>query len=116
FLYIASLLPHCSLILFPPSLPHRLLHSFPTRRSSDLVTHRSSVSQGPSAASRGRCPHSALSRPSAHRQEEPLQAQPRTSEQPAQDRKSTRLNSSHVKISYAVFCLKKKNATTDWNK
>src|SRR5690606_41388444 len=28
---------------------------------------------------------------------------------PAADRKSTRLNSSHVKISYAVFCLKKKN-------
>src|SRR5690606_40311598 len=26
----------------------------------------------------------------------------------AEDRKSTRLNSSHVKISYAVFCLKKK--------
>src|SRR5207249_9234971 len=26
----------------------------------------------------------------------------------AQDRKSTRLNSSHVSISYAVFCLKKK--------
>src|SRR5690606_40426816 len=25
------------------------------------------------------------------------------------DRKSTRLNSSHVKISYAVFCLKKQN-------
>src|SRR5690625_5995947 len=29
-----------------------------------------------------------------------------------QDRKSTRLNSSHVAISYAVFCLKKKNNTT----
>src|SRR5204862_8134112 len=28
---------------------------------------------------------------------------------PEQDRKSTRLNSSHVEISYAVFCLKKKN-------
>src|SRR5690606_41690092 len=28
----------------------------------------------------------------------------------AQDRKSTRLNSSHVKISYAVFCLKKKTS------
>src|SRR5690625_5351624 len=28
---------------------------------------------------------------------------------PHQDRKSTRLNSSHVAISYAVFCLKKKN-------
>src|SRR5436305_3576820 len=27
----------------------------------------------------------------------------------AADRKSTRLNSSHVRISYAVFCLKKKN-------
>src|SRR5690554_7067676 len=27
---------------------------------------------------------------------------------PATDRKSTRLNSSHVRISYAVFCLKKK--------
>src|SRR2546426_6123538 len=27
---------------------------------------------------------------------------------PAQDRKSTRLNSSHLVISYAVFCLKKK--------
>src|SRR5690349_22886906 len=28
------------------------------------------------------------------------------------DRKSTRLNSSHVEISYAVFCLKKKNTTS----
>src|SRR5690554_7447378 len=28
-----------------------------------------------------------------------------------QDRKSTRLNSSHVRISYAVFCLKKKKVT-----
>src|SRR5690554_7746793 len=28
---------------------------------------------------------------------------------PHKDRKSTRLNSSHVRISYAVFCLKKKN-------
>src|SRR5690349_23954539 len=29
-------------------------------------------------------------------------------ERPGRDRKSTRLNSSHVEISYAVFCLKKK--------
>src|SRR3712207_7817754 len=28
------------------------------------------------------------------------------------DRKSTRLNSSHANISYAVFCLKKKNSLT----
>src|SRR5256886_4379035 len=33
-------------------------------------------------------------------------------EQLAQDRKSTRLNSSHSQISYAVFCLKKKNTDT----
>src|SRR5207253_9980273 len=32
--------------------------------------------------------------------------------QTLQDRKSTRLNSSHVAISYAVFCLKKKTKTT----
>src|SRR5689334_24898805 len=31
-----------------------------------------------------------------------------TAAAPAQDRKSTRLNSSHSSISYAVFCLKKK--------
>src|SRR5688572_32183311 len=31
---------------------------------------------------------------------------------PLQDRKSTRLNSSHSQISYAVFCLKKKKNTT----
>src|SRR5699024_11228251 len=31
---------------------------------------------------------------------------------PAEDRKSTRLNSSHVSISYAVFCLKKKKIKT----
>src|SRR6202021_846323 len=30
----------------------------------------------------------------------------------SKDRKSTRLNSSHANISYAVFCLKKKNSTT----
>src|SRR5699024_2206723 len=32
------------------------------------------------------------------------------------DRKSTRLNSSHVSISYAVFCLKKKKTTNTHNK
>src|SRR2546430_2757501 len=30
---------------------------------------------------------------------------------PTRDRKSTRLNSSHSQISYAVFCLKKKTST-----
>src|SRR5438874_3555195 len=31
----------------------------------------------------------------------------------SRDRKSTRLNSSHVEISYAVFCLKKKKKSKD---
>src|SRR3712207_7259311 len=34
-------------------------------------------------------------------------------ERAGQDRKSTRLNSSHANISYAVFCLKKKKRITD---
>src|SRR2546427_6258205 len=33
--------------------------------------------------------------------------------EPHQDRKSTRLNSSHSQISYAVFCLKKKKKTSN---
>src|SRR5690606_40690908 len=37
------------------------------------------------------------------------QSPPKSIHLKSRDRKSTRLNSSHVKISYAVFCLKKKN-------
>src|SRR5207249_11433168 len=40
--------------------------------------------------------------------ERPARADPERGERPPLDRKSTRLNSSHVSISYAVFCLKKK--------
>src|SRR2546430_13758683 len=36
---------------------------------------------------------------------------PRGRSRPLEDRKSTRLNSSHSQISYAVFCLKKKHIT-----
>src|SRR5256885_10265063 len=39
---------------------------------------------------------------------EPHEWHPRCSPAPPLDRKSTRLNSSHLVISYAVFCLKKK--------
>src|SRR6266576_6500967 len=38
---------------------------------------------------------------------------PRRALPPAPDRKSTRLNSCHVEISYAVFCLKKKKKTNN---
>src|SRR2546430_7916590 len=34
---------------------------------------------------------------------------------PSTDRKSTRLNSSHSQISYAVFCLKKKESQSPWS-
>src|SRR5256885_12059617 len=37
-----------------------------------------------------------------------------TAEIEPQDRKSTRLNSSHLVISYAVFCLKKKNTDNEY--
>src|SRR5258707_10456772 len=43
-----------------------------------------------------------ISRLKGHAQADQLVCQPR------RDRKSTRLNSSHANISYAVFCLKKK--------
>src|SRR5690606_40117610 len=36
-------------------------------------------------------------------------------DQVIEDRKSTRLNSSHVKSSYAVFCLKKKSSTIQYS-
>src|SRR2546430_9084930 len=39
--------------------------------------------------------------------------EPRAPATPDRDRKSTRLNSSHSQISYAVFCLKKKNKNAE---
>src|SRR2546430_10349067 len=52
-------------------------------------------------------------RPEHHEDRHPLARRPR---RPAaardRDRKSTRLNSSHSQISYAVFCLKKKKKLT----
>src|SRR5688572_31346224 len=43
----------------------------------------------------------------------PIYITPRPIGHPGEDRKSTRLNSSHSQISYAVFCLKKKKKQTD---
>src|SRR5207249_8494302 len=86
---------------------HRALHSFPTRRSSDLVA------EGRDEGERTLAEHGAT----------PIRyldalgvLGPRMigvhcvwlDEVADGDRKSTRLNSSHVSISYAVFCLKKK--------
>src|SRR5258707_9705605 len=51
--------------------------------------------------------------PSGSRMRDVLEATGRS--RPEQvDRKSTRLNSSHANISYAVFCLKKKKGSPHW--
>src|SRR5690348_17636980 len=88
------------------------LHSFPTRRSSDLVAEGEGarpvhlrigvgVHRRPVGVRRGDVHVAPCEREverfgrAAHGEEEA-------------DRKSTRLNSSHPSISYAVFCLKKK--------
>src|SRR6266576_5103967 len=54
-------------------------------------------------------PYTTLFRSPARLQGYRLDADHGPEEVGAGDRKSTRLNSSHVEISYAVFCLKKKN-------
>src|SRR5207253_11366690 len=54
------------------------------------------------------CPLAHLTEFATHKQHLPTGLRIHISEQQPQDRKSTRLNSSHVAISYAVFCLKKK--------
>src|SRR2546427_5590418 len=67
--------------------------------------------QEPGQARRGELPAGAcrLSDGRLHQREEPARAHAVGD----RDRKSTRLNSSHSQISYAVFCLKKKkNQTT----
>src|SRR5690606_41643346 len=90
----------CSRYCAPP-----YLHSFPTRRSSDLPARvvRDLEALGVDA---GGVLHirSFLDHDRPYRAPENAQALAAR----LQDRKSTRLNSSHVKISYAVFCLKKK--------
>src|SRR5204862_7454433 len=88
-------------------------HSFPTRRSSDL----GSPPCGHVAGAQGDHDHSGH-RQTHHERVIRFHSEQQTLHQSAagdserEDRKSTRLNSSHVEISYAVFCLKKKNKTT----
>src|SRR5699024_12540467 len=87
---------------FPPHT-YRHLHSFPTRRSSDLGSHAQFISSAgkPNAkcSPTNGTPYGNATFPDGV---------PLVGEHLALDRKSTRLNSSHVSISYAVFCLKKK--------
>src|SRR5207249_8034049 len=103
-------------IVNDPTPTHRDLHPFPTRRSSDLGETREvrgAVAHLETAAVARLC-HGA---PRRRRHAGPRlsrigSALPATAPGHSADRKSTRLNSSHVSISYAVFCLKKKNGTS----
>src|SRR6266850_6476821 len=54
-------------------------------------------------------PYTTLFRSRRGRLPPPYRSRSRAGRRDSRDRKSTRLNSSHLVISYAVFCLKKKN-------
>src|SRR5207253_8750599 len=90
---------------------HQTLYTFPTRRSSDLAVEREHLGRNQDLGTEflrlhegpaGQC----LPRYAGREAKVVLDA--RRNSVPRSDRKSTRLNSSHVAISYAVFCLKKK--------
>src|SRR5204862_1206057 len=100
-------LPHC--LSFSWFRPSRVLHSFPTRRSSDLfprLAPRDDRFENAFRSKRFSSHHSLKRRCRSSRRK--IMRRGRKSEL-VLDRKSTRLNSSHVETSYAVFCLKKKN-------
>src|SRR5438045_5292225 len=93
-------------------LPHvlRTEHSFPTRRSSDLMRQRQKEEARratPRTEDRDGTENDPL-----HRVPDGAPTPERLTQSIELDRKSTRLNSSHLGISYAVFCLKKKNTQT----
>src|SRR5690606_40804834 len=97
--------------------PLRPLHSFPTRRSSDLVFRQAAQGlarvQGKSrsgdlGAGNQTARYARTTDRIRYGDSRGATRGGIARHQSALDRKSTRLNSSHVKISYAVFCLKKK--------
>src|SRR5690348_18222923 len=75
--------------------PYTTLFRSPTRKTHDRPSPTGTTMVSPAARER----------PSGARDADLTAARSRSS----RDRKSTRLNSSHPSISYAVFCLKKKN-------
>src|SRR5690606_40619582 len=107
------------LLLFICSVTLRDLHSFPTRRSSDLFRFlQKRVSEIDQKKAHITVSRESLTVSLYVNEDDPYSIGHivgRIEEHPmfkkfginSGDRKSTRLNSSHVKISYAVFCLKK---------
>src|SRR5206468_11014608 len=105
-------------LFFQYYAPHRVLHSFPTRRSSDLKLLEKGVALS-DWASGVYFSKSRLARTFKDSDVVPFEKFPYNGYDvidpevdldnwTLRDRKSTRLNSSHDQISYAVFCLKKK--------
>src|SRR5262245_62503672 len=91
--------------LFISAPPTTQLYTlFPTRRSSDLARAARRGAPRPGLDGR-RGDGGGRLRGRGH---VALRQRPRAADG-VRDRKSTRLNSSHLGISYAVFCLKKKN-------
>src|SRR5690606_40939242 len=101
---------------FSCSRLHRILLSFPTRRSSDLPPQGSPLDELAPGGVRESLPGRAGDRVPLARPPHRGTSAGAGAERPPlptfldADRKSTRLNSSHVKNSYAVFCLKKKHS------
>src|SRR5690606_42094066 len=99
-----------------PSRYPRSLRPFPTRRSSDLASARALGAEAVIIERMDRVLARVASQTLStfftdlHRRHgvEILTGAEVAGFEDGGDRKSTRLNSSHVKISYAVFCLKKK--------
>src|SRR5207247_10054618 len=102
-----------------PTSHHRHPPSSPTRRSSDLAGRRTKPTTAPSRADllaqqelRQLPPHDARV-PGGHQRDgrgavewlAVAHGEQHAGDEPLLDRKSTRLNSSHEWISYAVFCL-----------
>src|SRR5699024_11972347 len=109
----------CSVLLMLASVVIRAISSFPTRRSSDLCSKEYLTQILKDELG---CPGYVRSDWGGIKKIKERHKLARTDEQAIcmalnngldvqgiEDRKSTRLNSSHVSISYAVFCLKKQN-------
>src|SRR5205814_10642061 len=104
------------LLLFDCCVPLRRLRSFPTRRSSDLPPRNLRADAPPPSARPPSEPQVPMPDPqlpsTRERAGAPRRGPDNSAPQAPGDRKSTRLNSSHLGSSYAVFCLKKKSSLT----
>src|SRR2546426_4377754 len=109
FLFFAIRLPRCFFFFFFNDPATTEIYTLPLHDALPIFANR------PQAAS---CPTSEHTHPKSdiRNPSEPFPCTLSFSEFPQImiDRKSTRLNSSHLVISYAVFCLKKKKTPIIW--